>query len=165
MTPKPDPIRVVFDCMVFLQAAGRPQSPARACAELVEAGRLTLCLDQSCLDEIRGVLSRPALRIKFPDLDPTWADGFIAKLGSLCHFHRDVSQVFEYPRDPKDEKYINLSHAAQAAYLVSRDNDLLDMMRPTTPEAVGFRARFPDLKIVTPEELLAIIRTEPAGPV
>jgi predicted nucleic acid-binding protein len=40
----------------------------------------------------------------------------------------EVPRVFEYPRDPNDEPYINLAIPARAKYLVSRDKDLLDLM-------------------------------------
>lgn len=61
----------------------------------------------------------------------------------------DVPEVALLARDPKDEPYINLALAAGAAFLVSRDNDLLDLM--TDPE---FRGRFPGLQIVDPATLL-----------
>lgn len=49
----------VFDCVVLLQAAARPNSPARACLRLVEEGRLQLCVSAAVLAEARDVLTRP----------------------------------------------------------------------------------------------------------
>lgn len=39
----------------------------------------------------------------------------------------EVPRVFAYDRDPKDEPYINLAIAAGANYIVSWDNDILDL--------------------------------------
>lgn len=164
MTPRPGSVRVVFDCMVFLQAAGRPQSPARACANLVERGELILCIDHTCLDEVRQVFARPAVRAKFPQLDPGWPDVFVEHIRSFCEFHEQVSEKFHYSRDPKDEKYLNLCHAAKAEFLVTRDRDLLDLMHSQDSDAAEFRAHCPDLRVVTPEELLTFVRTRPPHP-
>ncbi|MEK6300763.1 MAG: hypothetical protein AABO41_08590 [Acidobacteriota bacterium] len=43
----------------------------------------------------------------------------------------------------------------KADYLVSRDNDLLDLMKWEKEEGRRFQKRFRFLKIVTPEEFLA----------
>jgi len=43
------PIRVVYDCVVFLQGAGRRNNPARKCLELVDQGIVTLCLSPAVL--------------------------------------------------------------------------------------------------------------------
>jgi predicted nucleic acid-binding protein len=58
--------RVVFDCMVFLQGAGRPAGPARACFHLVDEHRVTLFLSAEILAEVRDVLIRPRTQRKFP---------------------------------------------------------------------------------------------------
>src|SRR5262245_33052926 len=68
--------RAVFDCVVFLQAAGRPASPARACFRLIDAGLVELCISDETLAELRDILSRSALRRKFPDLTPEWVETF-----------------------------------------------------------------------------------------
>ncbi|MDB5330476.1 MAG: hypothetical protein JWP03_1627 [Phycisphaerales bacterium] len=57
----PEPIRVVYDCVVFLQGAGRRNNAARKCLELVDAGAVTLCLSRDVLVEIEDVLSRPII--------------------------------------------------------------------------------------------------------
>jgi len=48
-------VRVVFDCMIFLQAAARPSGPATALLELAEIGELELLVSEACLEEIREV--------------------------------------------------------------------------------------------------------------
>jgi predicted nucleic acid-binding protein len=49
--------------------------------------------------------------------------------------------------------YLNLAIASNAAYLVTRDKDLLDL----TQEA-AFVARFPQLRIVEPVTFLSAMR-------
>ena len=64
--------------------------------------------------------------------------------------------VFSYPRDPKDEPYVNLAVAAGLRYLVSRDKDLLDLMQDPS-----FQQRFPDLMILDPVTFLRALSSEP----
>ncbi len=60
-------------------------------------------------------------------------------------------------RDPKDEKYINLAAAAGAAYIISRDADLLDLMTGFDEESKNFRQKFRLLKVIEPLEFLKIV--------
>jgi predicted nucleic acid-binding protein len=63
--------------MVFLQGAGRPAGPARACFRLVDEDRVTLCLSAEVLAEVRDVLTRPKTQRKFPLLSPEWVESFV----------------------------------------------------------------------------------------
>jgi uncharacterized protein len=154
----------VFDCMVFLQGAGRPAGPARACFRLVDDDRITLCLSAEILAEVRDVLTRPKTLRKFPLLSPEWVETFLQSAGSKAVVFADVPKAFTLERDPKDEPYLNLAVAAGARYLVSRDKDLLDLMNDPS-----FRQRCPDLTILEPAAFLqAIADQEPQhrpGPV
>ena len=67
---------------------------------------------------------------------------------------RDVPRVFEYLRDPEDEPYLNLAISAKAAFLVSRDRDLLDLMTRHDTESKQFRQRFRFLKVIKPIDFL-----------
>ncbi len=67
-----------------------------------------------------------------------------------------IPKHFTLSRDPKDEKYINLVVEARAHYIVSRDNDLLDLMTNFDAESKAFRQKFRRLKIVEPVEFLRI---------
>lgn len=60
---------------------------------------------------------------------------------------------FELPRDPDDEPYINLAIEAGARFLVTRDRDLLDLMR-YTEEGRDFQSRFQQLEILDPVAFL-----------
>jgi predicted nucleic acid-binding protein len=43
------PVRVVYDCVVFLQGVGRRGNAARKCLELVDDGTVQLCLSPGVL--------------------------------------------------------------------------------------------------------------------
>jgi predicted nucleic acid-binding protein len=58
--------RAVFDCVVLLQAAGRPDGPAGACLQAVRDGRLELFLSPDILAEVRDVLTRPRTLRRVP---------------------------------------------------------------------------------------------------
>ncbi len=153
-------IPVVFDCMVFLQAAARRTSVAGGCLELAESGHVRLCLSQEILAEIGDVLRRPEIRARFPSLTERVVNEFIAAITGFGHFYPLVAKHFTYPRDPKDEPYLNLAIEAQAKFLASRDNDLLDLRSSAESSAVEFRRRFPDLRITEPLEFLREMRRE-----
>jgi predicted nucleic acid-binding protein len=61
-------------------------------------------------------------------------DALLSRVAEKATLLDDVREHFTYARDSKDEKYINLAIEVAAAYLVSRDNDLLDLMTGTTDE-------------------------------
>jgi putative PIN family toxin of toxin-antitoxin system len=149
--------RVVFDCMVVLQGAARPESPAGACLLLVELEAVELCLSEEVIAEVRDVLTRPRLRQKFPVLTDEFVDRFLAALETRALLIPDVPRVFSYGRDPKDEPYINLAIAAGADYLVSRDADLLDLARPSDSDGRRLLEHAPSLQILDPNSFLAAL--------
>jgi putative PIN family toxin of toxin-antitoxin system len=143
----------VFDCMVYLQAAARPDGPARACLGLAQQGRVCLCISPAIRSEVDDVLSRPKVRQKFPSLTPAVVAAFLRDVDALARSAGEVPKVVTFPRDPKDEPYLNLAVAAGATRLITWDNDLLDLMADN-PEGTDFRGRFPDLLIFTPVAFL-----------
>ena len=128
--------RVVFDCMVYLQAAARMTGPAAACWQLAKTGAVELCVSPASSAEVKDVLTRPRTQRKFPDLTPAAVDAFLAEVDAHAIRIVDVPGEFSLSRDPKDAPYVNLALAANARYLVSRDKDLLDLMQDQ-----GFRQR------------------------
>jgi putative PIN family toxin of toxin-antitoxin system len=141
--------------MVFLQGAGRPASPSRACFDLVDEGQIDLCLSSEILAEVRDVLTRPKTRARFPRLSLEWVQTFLQNAENKATIMlRDVPRVFPLERDPKDKPYLDVALAVRARYLISRDRDLLDLMNDS-----DFRRRFPDLIIVDPPAFLQIHRS------
>jgi putative PIN family toxin of toxin-antitoxin system len=140
MTP-----RAVFDCMVLLHGAGRPAAPAAACLRLVDEGRVVLCVSAEILAEVRDVLTRPVTLRKFPGLSPEWVASFVRQVELKGVLFTGVPHAVTLQRDPKDEPYLNLAVAAGAKYLVSRDLDLLNLMKDET-----FRGHYPTLLILEP---------------
>lgn len=51
--PRP---RVVFDCMVYLQATVSESGPAAALLRLVDRDAFSLCVSEEILEEVREVL-------------------------------------------------------------------------------------------------------------
>ena len=64
------------------------------------------------------------------------------------------ASVFDHPRDPDDADYVNLAVAAGAKYIVTRDNDLLDLMDASKPDAIEFQPRFAEIRVVNPVTFL-----------
>jgi putative PIN family toxin of toxin-antitoxin system len=153
------PIRVVYDCVVFLQGAGRRGNAARKCLDLVDDGTMQLCLSPDVLAEIDDVLHRPEILRKFPLLESADSQTLLLTARSKALLLATVSRAFSLPRDPDDEPYTDLAIAADAKYLVTwNDRHLTYLMRQETPEGVDFCRRFPTLKIVDPPTFLAEIR-------
>jgi putative PIN family toxin of toxin-antitoxin system len=147
--------RAIFDCVVFLQAAARKTGPAGSCLDVVRAGEAQLFLSREILDEVRDVLNRPEIRQRFPALTPDVVDAFVAELERLGTIHDPLPQLYVLDRDPKDSKYLNLSAAVDAEFLVTRDNDLLSLVTSHDSLATLLRSRQPRLKIVNPVAFLA----------
>src|SRR5437870_3220860 len=101
-------IAAVFDCMVFLQAAWKPSSVAGACLTVAEQGRVTLFLSAEILEEVQDVLQRQKIRRSFPTLTDESVEDFIDHLLEKGTMVEHVPLVHQLPRDPDDEKYLNL---------------------------------------------------------
>lgn len=150
-------IAAVFDCMVFLQAATNERGPAFACLSLAESNELTLHVSPAILAEVRDVLARPAVQARFPHLTSDRITVFLLKVASLAIIATDVADTGFPMRDPDDAAYLNLAVAAGASHLVTRDKDLLDLMREPT-----FAAAYPQLQVVDPVSFLALVRQKEA---
>lgn len=152
--------KVVFDCNVFLQALVNPNGPAGRCKQLVNRGEVELFVSEAVLAEMADVLSRPRTRKLAPALTIAVIEAFIAdiRLKSICP--QNVPEEYRFERDPKDACYINLAIVAGAKFIVSRDNDLLDLMNPNSKTAGEFQRRFPMLKIINRTDLLAEVESK-----
>jgi predicted nucleic acid-binding protein len=84
-------------------------------------------------------------------------DAFIAWVRSFSTIAFVVPKHMSYPRDPDDEPYLNLAIAAQASYIVSRDNDLLNLMQSQDEVSLFFRKQFPNIRILDAVSFIEVI--------
>jgi len=153
------PIRVVYDCVVFLQGAGRRTNAARKCLELVDDGTVQLCLSPDVLAEIDDVLNRPEILSRFPLISSQDSQTLLRTARNKSLLLASVPKAFRLPRDPDDEPYTDLAIAASAKYLVTwNDRHLTYLMRKDTPEGIQFCSLFPNVNIVDPPTFLHEIR-------
>jgi len=147
--------RAVFDCSLYLQAALRRTGPAGRCLDRVEAGEVELLVSMPVLDEVREVLHRPELKPRRKGRLTDWiADDLLAWMDQHTTLIPEVPALFSYARDPDDEPYLNLAVTAGAAYLVTRDRDLLDLQDPDSEPGQALRQLAPRLTILEPVEFL-----------
>jgi putative PIN family toxin of toxin-antitoxin system len=149
-----DATRVVYDCNTFVQAFASPGGPAGRCVQLALDGKVQLFVSPAVLAELRDVLFRPKVIAQL-HLRPDRIDAFIEAMAAAATMIDSFAAAFEYPRDPDDAHYVNLALAAGARLIVSRDNDLLDLMSPTSPDALDFQRRFPSIRVLDPVAFLA----------
>ena len=146
-------LTVVFDCNIIWQAFFFQNGASAKCKQLVDDGKITLVLSADVLKEMRDVMTRREAQTRYKVTSKA-VDKYLASIARKSVFLRSVPKTFTYSRDPDDEPYINLAIAAKADYLVTRDNDLLDLMTSHTDEGKDFRRRFRPLKIIEPLTLL-----------
>ncbi len=151
-------LRIVFDCMVFLQALISKQSIAFRLFEYLDENAFTLFVSNEILDEMNDVLNRPYIRAKNSQITDESVGSFFERVLKKAVLLKKVPVYFELTRDPKDEKYVNLAVEAKADYIVTRDKDLLDLMTGIDIESKEFRQRFRPLRIVEPIEFLKIVQ-------
>jgi putative PIN family toxin of toxin-antitoxin system len=151
--------RAVLDTMIYLQALGSPNGAAGAILARALTGAFVLVLSADTVAEVRDVLHRPKVRKNYPHVTDEDVARFLSAIDAVAECVHTVSSVFTYPRDPKDEKYLNLAVAANASVIVSRDNDLLDLMNPTNLDGVAFRTAHPTISILEPAAFLQTLPT------
>lgn len=148
--------RVVYDCNIFWRALFSPSGIGSKCIQLFREGAILHFMSDETLREIREVLKRREVLQKFPSISVSDVDLFIAGILERSAVVTNVPRRFKFPRDPKDEAYIDLAIFVDADYIVTTDNDLLDLMTGYDDASKEFRQRFRDIKIVNPNEFLKI---------
>ena len=151
---------VVFDCNVFLQAVANDESAVAKALDFLEAGLITLFVSEPILREVRDVLTRPKLRRQMPQITDVRVSAMLQRLANKAILIQNIPEEFQSKRDPKDEIYLNLAIVANAKFLISRDQDLLDLMTTSTDEARQFRSLYPFLRIMKVADFVTEIESE-----
>jgi putative PIN family toxin of toxin-antitoxin system len=149
------PIAAVFDCTVVTQALINPKGPAGACLAAAQIRHAHVFVSDHVLQEVRELPMKLAARL---GVTTERVDGLVLDLAKYTELVEDVPADFTYDRDPDDAAYVNLASVAKARFLVTRDRDLLDLMK-----SVEFTERFPGLQIVEPPVFLRAIEAASVG--
>jgi putative PIN family toxin of toxin-antitoxin system len=112
------------------------------------------------IEEIRDVTSRPKLVARFK-LRADRVNALLENLPKAAVMIALVPEIWKYNRDPDDAHYVNLALTIDARLIVTRDKDLLDLMKASTPESRQLLAEHPDFRVLTPPQFLFAIRGEP----
>jgi putative PIN family toxin of toxin-antitoxin system len=148
--------RVVFDCNIFAQTLITPSGNAGKCVERVLEGKIRLFWSDYVLNEVRQICEKPTPKRLGVHRDQI--ESLIARLKPVAHLVENPPSVFIHPIDPKDSHYVDLAVASDAKLIVSRDKHLLNLMNPSKPGAQQFKATFPNLAVLQPEQLLELLR-------
>jgi putative PIN family toxin of toxin-antitoxin system len=154
-------VQAVFDCNIFAQAIITPLGNAGRCVERVLDGRVGLYWSSYVLAEIRSIPEKPTPKRLGVTADQV--ESLIARLIPVAHLLENPPSVYQHPIDPKDSHYVDLAIAADAKLIVSRDKHMLNLVNPAKAASWQFRARFPNLVVLQPEQLLELLRATASG--
>lgn len=138
--------RAVFDTTVLISAFLRPKGVSDELLDLASSAKFSLILSTPILDEMANKLltsKRIRARYGYPDED---ARRYMEKLEGLCELVDELPPIRGVVRDPNDDVVLATAVAAKAAYLVSRDKDLLDL------------GAYENITVITPEHFRGILR-------
>ncbi len=133
-------LKLVFDTNILISAALSAQgAPAKLVRCALAHHRLVF--SQATLDELRTLLYRPKFD-RYISLENR--ERVLHDLGAAAHWV-EIGEPPPYCRDRDDDKFIETVLKAQAPYLVSGDNDLLE-----TPP-------IPGLSIISAQQALTVL--------
>ena len=149
--------RVVLDTNILIQAFLNPLGPSGLCFDLARERQIQLFVSELTLSEIEEVIARPGIRSLIPQNSVEQVDRFLAEIKIVAYHADEANGVFRLDRDPKDEMIVELAVGCDADYIVSWDDDLLELMTGFDTASKEFRQRFRGLKVLDPNEFLKTI--------
>jgi putative PIN family toxin of toxin-antitoxin system len=118
-------VRIVIDTNIWVSGLLWRGMPWKLLC-LAEEGKVELCMAPAMLDELAKVLSYERLQPRLMQLGLTPAE--------LVACAMNLASIFEVPEgtrivvaDPDDDIFLHCAAVADAAYVVSGDNHLLDL--------------------------------------
>lgn len=147
-------LRLVLDTNVLLAGLASESSASQRVVDGLQARRAIPLLSRAVLDEYRAVLLHEAVAARFPGLTPRRVVIALQRLRFVGDEYQNVRVKFDFPRDPRDAKFIELAIVGNATHIVTLDADLLSL--PTTRNDAGkrFRQRLRNVAVLRPAELV-----------
>jgi len=134
-------MRIVADSNILLSAT-ITEGPAFEVVNLVFGGQVDLVLSRETFGELADVLMT---RAPFDRISKELRGAYLGHLSERGIWRRPVSQPIKC-RDPDDQPFLDLAVASDAEFLLTRDDDLLELGQVNVT------------KIRTPEDFLREFR-------
>jgi hypothetical protein len=90
----------------------------------------------------------------FPASNQSWFEVVLYRLRFISDFVRYPGTHFEYSRDRRDEKLIELAIELAASHIITADNDLLSLQSARNDSGRRFRQRLPHTQVLPASEFL-----------
>ncbi|ABE29799.1 toxin-antitoxin system toxin component, PIN family [Paraburkholderia xenovorans LB400] len=122
-------LRVVLDSNVWIDILVFDDPHTRPIAAALESGALAALIDARCLAELTYVLDYP--QFVHRKVDKAAALAVVARLAQLVEPVAPQEDTRPLPKckDRDDQKFLELAHAAQADWLVSKDRAVLKLAK------------------------------------
>ena len=134
---------VVLDTNVLIRAAFRRNTDPDNLLALASHGDFEIAISNDLLDELRRMLHASRLQPRYQ-----WQTGeperFLLEVSELSH-RVEPSLALEVVRDPADNRVLEAALKAEADYIVTTDNDLLDL------------SEYEGVQIITQAEFMIIL--------
>ncbi len=144
--------RVVLDTNVLLAGLVSESSLSQKVVDALQDRRLIPLLSLSVIAEYRAVLFSPAIRNRFESLTTARVELALQRLRYIGETVSTVGVRFEFRRDPRDAKFIELAIAGAATYIITLDADLLSLPGGRTIDSRQYRQRCRRTEILSPRE-------------
>lgn len=148
------PHRLVIDTNTLLRGVLSETSAAARLRRAAEQRVVIPLLSKPVLDEYRAVLGHPSLQERFPELAAKDIAYLMKRLLFVGEYVRTPRAHLEFPRDPRDEKFVELAIELSASCIISSDKDLLSLPQSKSDAGKRFRQRLPGVKVIEASDFL-----------
>ena len=153
----PAAYRVVLDTKYTLEGVLEHSVERGRVVDACDRRTVILLLSKPVLSEYRAVLTAQQIVERYPELTKEKVEIALWRLRYVGDTLRSVRADFEYVRDPKDEKFVELAIAGEASHIVTADKDLLSLAFGYGEAAKRFRQRASSVRVLEAKVFVAIV--------
>jgi putative PIN family toxin of toxin-antitoxin system len=142
--------RVVLDMNVLLAGLVSESSASQRSVDLLMDRRAVPLISPLVMAEYQAILLHADIAARFPNLTPRRVAMALHRLRYVADEYQTSRVKFEFPRDPKDARFIELAIAGSATHVVTLDPDLLSLPAGRTDASKRFRQRLGNVEVLRP---------------
>jgi putative PIN family toxin of toxin-antitoxin system len=147
-------LRLVLDTNVLLAGLVSESSASQKIVHALEARKAVPLISPAVMAEYKAVLLHPAILARFTHLTPQRVALTLHRLRYIGDEYRTDRVKFEFSRDPRDAKFVELAIVGAASHIVTLDLDLLSLPTARTDAGKRFRQRLRGTEISQPADFL-----------